>query len=73
MKQKLSELFERIRRRFTVWRVNRAPDGRVIKDVPLFVPVTPAIQNAAEFTYQDFALVAARRMHEARMRDILMK
>ena len=47
----------------------RAPDGRVIKDAPLFVPVTPAIQNATEFTYQDFALVAVRKIHDAKLRE----
>lgn len=47
----------------------RAPDGRVVKDVPLYASETPETVRATEDTFKEFARVAARRMHEAMIRE----
>lgn len=47
----------------------RAPDGTVIKDVPLYASESSETVRATEDTFKDFARVAARRMHEARIRE----
>ena len=47
----------------------RAPDGRVIKDAPLYASETPETVRATEDTFKEFARVAARRMHEAMIRE----
>ena len=47
----------------------RAPDGRVIKDAPLYAPESSETVRATEDTFKEFARVAARRMHEARIRE----
>ena len=47
----------------------RAPDGRVVKDVPLYAPETPETVRASEDTFRSFAIVAAQRMHNAVMNE----
>ena len=47
----------------------RGPDGRVIKDAPLYASETPETVRATEDTFKEFARVAARRMHEAMIRE----
>ena len=46
----------------------RAPDGRVIKDTPLFAPATDVILRATEDTLETFAAVAVQRMGTAARR-----
>ena len=47
----------------------RAPDGRVVKDVPLYAPDTPETVRAYEYTFEQFAIVAAQRMHESMIKE----
>lgn len=47
----------------------RAPDGRVVKDTPLFAPVTDVILRATEDTLETFAAVAVQRMGAAVMNE----
>ena len=46
----------------------RAPDGRVIKDAPLYRPATERDIAESEYTFKEFARVAAKRMHAAARR-----
>ena len=46
----------------------RAPDGRVVKDTPLFAPATDVILRATEDTLETFAAVAVQRMGAAARR-----
>ena len=46
----------------------RGPDGRVVKDAPLYLPVAEN-DHTEEKAMTDFARVAARRMHEAMIRE----
>ena len=47
----------------------RAPDGRVVKDTPLFAPATDEILRATEDTLETFAAVAVQRMDAAVRRN----